>query len=73
MRVINLIQWTLLFKTKELVENTKKTFTFLKSAMKTLGSGDKYVQSYGKKHQNDVIDVVLVFLWLTLDICHTLV
>ena len=47
MRVINLIQWTLLFKTKELVENTKKTFTFLKPAMKTLGSGDKYVQSYG--------------------------
>ena len=47
MRVINLIQWTPLFKTKELVENTKKTFTFSKSTMKTLGSGDKYVQSYG--------------------------
>ena len=44
--------------------NTQLTFTFSKSAIETLEKGVKYV----KVNDNDVIDVVLVFLMLTLNI-----
>ena len=42
-----------------------------KSTIEPLEKGLKYVQSYQWKHQNNVIDVVLVFLLLTLKIFHT--
>ena len=45
----------------------KLTFTCPKLTIKTLERWVKYIQSYQKKHQNDVIDVVLVFLLLTLN------
>ena len=42
------------------------TFTCSNSTTETLEKGVKYVQSLQLKHQNDVIEVVLVFLLLTL-------
>ena len=53
-----------------------KTFTQLKFTcsnltIETPGKGVKYVQSKQKKHQNDVNDVVMVFLLLTLNIFDT--
>ena len=42
------------------------TFTCSNSTIETLEKGVKYVQSLQLKHQNDVIEVVLVFLLLTL-------
>ena len=38
--------------------------------METVEKSVKYVQSPQWKHQNDVIDAVLVFLLLTLNIFH---
>ena len=42
------------------------TFTCSNSTTETSEKGVKYVQSLQLKHQNDVIEVVLVFLLLTL-------
>ena len=39
--------------------------------MKALEKVVKYVQSEPWKHQNDVIDVLLMSLWLTLDVFQT--
>ena len=45
---------------------------FSKSAtIETIEEGVKYVQGQQYKHQNDVSDVVLVFLSLTLNVFHT--
>ena len=52
------------------VAHTQLTFTCSKSTIITLEKGVKFVQSYQWKHQNDVIDVVLLFLLLTLNIFH---
>ena len=49
---------------------TQLVFTCSKSTLETLEKGVRYVQCYQKKHQKDVIDV-LVFLLLTLNIFHT--
>ena len=47
--------------------HTKLTFTCLKSTTETQGKGVKYVPRLTiKKHQNNVIDVVLLFLLLAL-------
>ena len=46
-------------------------FTCSNLTIETLGKGVKYVQSKQKKHQNDVNDVVMVFLLLTLNIFDT--
>ena len=50
---------------------SQQTFTGSKSTIETLERGVKYVQSQQLKHQNAVIDVVLIFLLLTLNIFHT--
>ena len=50
---------------------TQVIFTCSNSTIETLEKGVKYVQSQ-KKHQNDAIDVVLVFLILPLNIFHTI-
>ena len=42
------------------------TFTCSNSTIETLEKGVKYVQSLQLNNQNDVIEVVLVFLLLTL-------
>ena len=47
------------------------TFASLKSPIETLKKGVKYVQSWQENYQNDAIDVVLVFLLLTLNIFQT--
>ena len=44
--------------------------TCSKSTIETLETDVRYVQSWQYKHQNDVIDIVLVFLLLTLNIFH---
>ena len=44
--------------------------TCSKSTIKSLEKGVKHVKVNNKKHQNDVNDVILVFL-LTLNILHT--
>ena len=44
------------------------TFTCSKAQIEPLEKGGKYFQSYNK---NDVIDFVLLFLLLTLNIFHT--
>ena len=41
--------------------------------MKTIKKCVKYVSNEQQKHQNDVNDIVLVFLLLTLNVFHTLV
>ena len=46
---------------------TQLTFTCSKSAIDTLEKGVKYVHIHQLKHQNDAIDVVLVFLLLTMN------
>ena len=46
------------------------TFIFSQSAIETLEKGVKYVQVNDEKYQS-VIDVVLVFFLLTLNIFHT--
>ena len=48
---------------------TRLAWTCLKLTIETL-KGVKYVPSLKKKHQNDVTDIVLMFL-LTLNIFHT--
>ena len=53
------------------LKSTAITVTCLKSAIETLEEGVKYVQDWQLKHQNNVNDVVLVFLLLTLNILHT--
>ena len=50
---------------------TQLTFTFCKSTIETLEKGVTYVQSQQQKHQKDAIDVFMVFLLLTVNICHT--
>ena len=42
-----------------------------KSKIETLEKGVKYFQSYQDKYQNDVIDVILMFPLITLNIFHT--
>ena len=49
---------------------TQLTFDCSNSTIETLEKGVKYVQSLQYKHQNDIIDVILVFLWLTLNILY---
>ena len=49
---------------------TKQRFTCSKSAIETLAIGVEYAQSEQKRHQNDIIDIVLVFLLLTLNMFH---
>ena len=39
------------------------TFTCSKSVIKTLEKAVKYVQSSQQEHHNDVVDVVLIFLF----------
>ena len=46
------------------------TFTRSKSTIETPKKVLKYGQSKQKKHQTIVIEVVSVFLWLTLNILH---
>ena len=46
------------------------TFACTKSTTETLEKGLTCVESKQKRHQNDVTDVVLVSLWLTLNIFH---
>ena len=50
-------------------ERAQLTFTCSESTIETLEKGAKYGQSSEWKHQNDVIDVVQVFL-LTLNMFH---
>ena len=50
-------------------ETAQLTFTCSKSKIETLEKGVKYVQSLQQKYQN-VIDAVLVFLLLTLNLFH---
>ena len=56
---------------QNLLTATKRTFTCLKSTKKTVGNGVKYVQKLQQRHQNDVNDIVLVSLLLTLNISQT--
>ena len=49
---------------------THQTNTCLKSTAVKLAKGVKYVQSSLQKYNNDVIDIVLVSLLLTLNIFH---
>ena len=51
---------------------TQPAITCSKLTIETLEQGVKYVQSYQKKHQSDIIGVVLVSLLLTLNILRTL-
>ena len=44
------------------------TFPCLKSVIETLEKAVKYVQSWHKKHQNDVNGVILEFLSSTLNV-----
>ena len=44
--------------------------TCSKSKIQTPEDSVKHVQSYQQKYYNDVIDVILVFLLLTLNIFH---
>ena len=50
---------------------TQLTFTCAELTIETLEKGVKYVQSWQQKHQNEVNDIVLVFLFLTLNIFYT--
>ena len=50
---------------------TQLVFTCSKSILETLEKVGDMFSVNKKKHQNDVIDVVLVFLLLTLNIFHT--
>ena len=49
---------------------TQLTFNCSKSTIEIVEKGVRYVQSYQQKHQNDVIDVFLLLLFLTLNIFH---
>ena len=52
--------------------SVKTQLTFTSSTTETLEIGEKSVQSQLKRHQNEVNDVVLVFLLLALNIFHFL-
>ena len=54
-----------------LIGSSKLTFTFSNSTTGTLKKDVKYAQSWQWKHQNDVIDVLLMFLLLPLNIFQT--
>ena len=48
---------------RKLRETPQITFTYSKSIIETVEKSVKYIRSYQSKHQNDVSDVALVFLW----------
>ena len=50
---------------------TQQTFTCSKSTIEAIEKDVTYVQSLQKRQQNDVIDIVMVDLSLTLNIFHT--
>ena len=50
---------------------TQQTFTCSKSTKEAIEKDVTYVQSLQKRQQNDVIDIVMVDLSLTLNIFHT--
>ena len=50
---------------------TQFTFTFSKSTIETLEKGVEHILNEKQANQNDVNDVVLVFLLLTTNIFHT--
>ena len=52
--------------------NASKMATCLESKTETGGGSAKHVQSKQQKHQNDVIDMVVISLSPTLTISHTL-
>ena len=52
---------------RHLTQTYQQIFTCPMSTMETLEKGVKYVQ----RHQNEVVDVALVLLLLTLNIFHT--
>ena len=54
-------------------ENFQANVTCSNSTKEAADKRVKYIQSEQKGHQNDVIDIVLVSLLLTLNINHTLV
>ena len=59
-----------------ILRNSFKDYTpaniyLFKVTIETLEKGVNYAQSYQWKHQNDAIDVVLVFSLLTLNIFYT--
>ena len=51
---------------------TQQTFSCYKSAIGTLANGMKIAQRKKKKHQNYIIDIVLLSLLVTLTKLHTL-
>ena len=50
---------------------TQQTFTCSKSTIEAIEKDVTYVQSLQKRQQNDVINIVMVELSLTLNIFHT--
>ena len=50
---------------------TQQTFTCSKSTIEAIEKDVTYVQSLQKRQQNDVINIVMVDLSLTLNIFHT--
>ena len=54
-----------------LVADPSNIYLSSKSKIETLEKGVKYIQRYQQKYQNAVIEVVLVFLLLSLNIFHT--
>ena len=50
---------------------TQQTFTCSKSTIEAIEKDKTYVQSLQKRQQNDVINIVMVDLSLTLNIFHT--
>ena len=50
---------------------TQQTFTCSKSTKEAIEKDATYVQSLQKRQQNDVINIVMVDLSLTLNIFHT--
>ena len=53
------------------VATTQQTFTCSKSTIEAIEKDVTYVQSLQKRQQNDVINIVMVDLSLTLNIFHT--
>ena len=47
-------------QTRSIGRDTQLTFACSKSATERLEEGVKYVQSYQRKHQNNVIDVTRI-------------
>ena len=65
------IQWESTYLKCTIKSPEQQTYTYSRSTIETLEKHEEYVQNKQQRHQNDIIEVVLVHLLSTFNIIHT--